>query len=218
MTVAFINKLGQAEQLTGTAVLCIGNEPKQVDLRKQSSVAFLGIPSSYVGTKLNPQLKANYTLDGTDSLPSIQNSTVFVRVKRADPFSDPEDVSLRISYEGGDIIDFGPDPSKKSVVLRFHVFSESDKDVPLANKAKIQLLNSHGSPVYVEDYKLGEYHVIKPRSCEEIILDLLIPEPAVVQAMDNAAEVPFYYDPAVKNVNKIYNEDFVLSRQSLKSQ
>lgn len=218
MTIAFVNKDGQAEEITGTAVLYTGTEPKQVDLQKQSSVTFLGIPASYTGSKLNLQLKANYEIEKADSLPLLQNSTVFIKVRRADPFSNPEDVKLRISYEGGDIVGFAPDPSKKSVVLRFHVFSESDKDVPLANKAKIQLTNSHGSPVYVEDYLLSEYPVIKPRAREEIILDLLIPEPAVVQAMDNAAEVTFYYDPAVRNVNKIYNESFILTRQSMREQ
>jgi hypothetical protein len=215
MTIAFINKDGQSEDITGSATLYIGTEPKTVALKKQNNVTFLGIPSSLISEDLKLELKGDYEIDKSIKLPAIQNSTVFIKVKRNNPFINPNDVNLDITFDRGDVVSFGPDPSKKSVVLKFYIFSRSEKEVPLSNKVKFTIYSNSGSPMYSENYSLNEFPNIKPNSREEIILDLLIPTSVLNQAIDKIAEIKLYYDTANADSNNEYSEDFTLSKNSI---
>ncbi|MBO9561538.1 MAG: hypothetical protein J7621_02145 [Niastella sp.] len=212
MTIAFVNNERQAEDVSGSVTLYIGTEPKTIILRSQNNVTFLGIPSSLLNDELKIELKGNYEIDRSVSLPAISNSAVFIKVKRVNPFISPGKVNLNIEFTHGEIVGFGPDPSTKSVVLRFYLFSRSEKDIPLSNKVKFILYNNNGLPIYTNNHSLAWFPRIKPNAREEIVLDLLIPHILIEQAFDKDAEIILYYDSEIDAANDEYSKRFILTK------
>jgi hypothetical protein len=208
MTIAFVNDDKQSVDLTGTATLFIGAEPKNATLKKQSNITFVGIPSSSFDQPINLELKADYSLDSNFKLGTITNNTVLIHVKHANPYEEPEKSELKIVFDKGSLVEFGPEPAKKNVVLYFTLYSQSPKLVPLSTKVNFSILSNSGVAIYSQSHNLDEAPIISPKNRSQIILDLLIPKTVVKMSMGKTAEVTFYYDPIIKDSHREYSQVF----------
>jgi hypothetical protein len=218
MTLAFVGEDGNPAPMKGIVTLFVGSEPKARELKNESSLTFTGIPSSFLGQKINLELNTDYSLKNDSAIGVIANTTIRVLVKKKDRYETPENSIIDISYEGGDLINFAPEPSKKNVVLRFSIHSKSGKIVPLSKKVVFQLLTNSGVPFYTQSYSLEDYHYVEPNNHEEIIVDLLIPKKTVAIGFDKNAEISFYYDPAINNTSQVFSQIFAFSKNSLSHQ
>lgn len=218
MTILFTDESGQQESFTGTATLYIGAEPKVVQLRDRNDVTFQGIPSNHLNEQMNFTLKGNLQIANPYQLPNIVDGTVKLQLKPANPYATPESSSITINIENGSMFDFAPVPTKKSVILGFRIYSQSDKIIPLSNEVLIQTISNSGAPIFSERYKLDDPVFIQPKNQEKVILDLLIPKTLLEISFDKTAIVTFYYNKSIQNSDKEFSYDFNFSRSLFNSQ
>lgn len=176
-------------KITGQVRVFVGNQDISRDLKGDSTVLIQGVAADRLDGPISLDLDSSEweIVEAPKTLSDAQPN--LVKVRRRKVFPSPDQVDLTPILEKVEVMNFAPDPKKRSVILRVKLLNKSAKEVPLADSATLEILNRSAVPVRSASLRLGAGERRVARGSSEIIFDELLDTELVDFAMSSGWDV-----------------------------